>query len=848
MKKITLGIIAHVDSGKTTLSEALLFKSGAIRNFGRVDKGDSFLDARQMERQRGITIFSKQASFSFGDTQFTLLDTPGHSDFSAEMERTLQVIDYAILLISGTDGIKGQTETLWKLLSEYKIPTIIFFNKMDQAGFVRQKLLSEVTSVFGEAFVDFNAPKNEEFYDRIAMTDETAMEEFLESGKVSEELIPELIAERKLFPCFFGSALKIDGIDALLSGLDRLTMEVDYPEEFGARVFKIFHDGNGKRLTMMKITGGSLKNKDSLPDGDALSKINQIRIYAGEKFAAVPDVSAGDICSVEGLNESYSGQGFGFESEEMAPLLMPVLSYRVLLPEEKDPVLCLPVFRTLEEENPELSVNWDEEHKEISVQVMGEIQKEILASTLSERFGLNVGFDSGEILYKETITAPVTGVGHFEPLRHYAEVHLKLEPLPEGTGLVFESTVSTDKLAKNWQRLVLTHLAEKKHRGVLTGSPVTDMKITLVAGKSHPKHTEGGDFRQATYRAVRQGLMMAESRLLEPYYRFVLEVPEETIGRAMTDLDRMNAVFTAPENNTIRGRVPAGALKDYAKDVAAYTKGKGRLTIVPDGYGPCRNPEEVIEKKAYDPLRDVRNTADSVFCSGGSGIIIPYDEVTKHMHVPFSEDADPELGLSGVRGGSSEQRWIGTEEVDAIISGVSRTGASVRKKRFKKRMGEKVYESKTGPKIHGTGKDTIFHPSEAEYLLVDGYNLIYAWPELAELAAANMDSARISLLEELCDHQGRMGYDVIAVFDAYRVKGHDTEFFDYNNIHVVFTKEAETADQYIEKFAHTHGKKYRVAVVTSDGMEQIIIRGQGCALISSREFVETVSKMRGGKG
>ena len=883
MKKITLGIVAHVDSGKTTLTEALLYRSGMIRTFGRVDKGESFLDTDSLERRRGITIYSKQAMMEHGDTLFSILDTPGHADFSAEMERTLQVLDYALLIISASDGVTGQCENLWRMLEEYQVPTIIFVNKMDQPGSDKKKLLAEIRARLSDSAVEFAdylseadvRPDLADFYDQAAMGSEEAMEEFLETGEIAEELLLDMIADRQLFPCFFGSALRQQGIEELLLGLDRLTLETDYPEEFGARVFKIIRDTAGKRLTMLKVTGGVLKNKSSLPDGESESKINQIRIYSGDKFTSVSEAAAGDVCTVEGLKESFAGQGFGCESETVLPLLAPVLSYRVILPYGADPVLCVPYFKVIEEESPELSVEWDEDNKEIYVRVMGEVQLEVLTSVLAERFDLQVSFDTGEVLYKETITAPTIGVGHFEPLRHYAEVHLLMEPLPEGSGLEFVSAADTDLLAKNWQRLIMTHLEEKEHRGVLTGSPITDMRITVVGGKASKNHTEGGDFRKATYRAVRQGLMMAESKLLEPFYRFTLRAPSECVGRVMTDLDRMKAEFTAPDIQNdmamFSGRVPVAALADYARELAAFTQGRGSINLVPSGFGPCHNPEEVIAAKTYDPERDVRNTADSVFCAGGSGFIVPYDQVYEHMHVTFEQDgfsrailaAEGDSGainqavLAGFRKEqSSSEIYMGTEEVDAIIAGISRSNQGTKKK-WKRRRSKSTFGMADGmnaavSSMHGTGMSKkvnvsgIFEVEKADYLLVDGYNVIFAWNDLNDLAQSNMDAARITLLEKLCNWQAMTGSEVIAVFDAYRVKGHDTEVSDYMNIHVVFTKEAETADQFIEKFAHEHGHRDRVAVVTSDGLEQIIIRGQGCALVSSREFqrrIEDMNKM-----
>lgn len=857
MKKVTLGIVAHVDSGKTTLSEAMLYRTGVIRSFGRVDKGESFLDNDSLERKRGITIYSKQAVLEFGETKVNLLDTPGHADLSAEMERTLQVLDYALLIISAGDGITGQSENLWRLLEKYDIPVFIFFNKMDMPESSREGLLGEARRRLSDRIADFAVERTEDFYDHAAMGDEDAMEEFLSEGTLSEDTIRDLIADRKIFPAFFGSALKGDGVDELLKAVDDLTLERDYSEEFGARAFKIIRDDSGRRLTMMKITGGTLKARSSLPDGETISKINQIRIYSGERFETVQEVSAGDVCAVDGLNESRAGQGFGYESGTVLPVLTPVMRYRAVIDGSKDPVIVCRQFRIIEEENPELYVDWDEETKEIYVRVMGEVQLEVLSEVLKKRFGLDVTFDTGEVIYRETIETPVIGAGHFEPLRHYAEVILLMEPLEQGRGLEFAADVSPELLAVNWQRLILTHLAEKEHRGVLTGSVITDMRITLIGGRADKKHTEGGDFRKATYRAVRQGLMMAKSVLLEPYFSFQLRVPEANVGRAMTDLDRMSAEFSAPESSAgfalISGRVPVREAADYPMELAAYTKGTGSMTMVPDGYGKCKDSESVIAQRGYDPLADVANTPDSVFCAHGSGYIVPYTDVYEHLHT----DLDPlrtgrtDIGdvingadapVTDTRRRSVTDYLMGTEEIDSIISGTTGRNAAAAHKWKKKRRktfgmadGEAV-----GSSMHGKGGKTfvssVFQPEDAQYLLVDGYNVIFAWDDLSELAQANMDAARISLLEKMCNWQALTGSEVIVVFDAYRVKGHETEVLDYLNIHVVYTKEAETADQYIEKFAHDHGRSSKVAVVTSDGLEQIIIRGQGCALISAREF------------
>lgn len=848
-KKITFGIIAHVDSGKTTLSEALLYKSNTIRKFGRVDKGESFLDNDAVERRRGITIYSKQASFSYGNTEFILLDTPGHSDFSAEMERTLQVLDYCILLISASDGIKGQTETLWQLLKEYDIPTIIFFNKMDQPGADKNSLLARVRASLDDSIVDFDDANSDEFYDSVAMCKESAMEMYLESGTISNELIKDMIYDREVFPCVFGSALNMDGVDKLLTLLDEYTLPIQYGDEFGARAYKIMHDDSGVRLIFMKITGGFLKTKDFIRDGAEEVKVNQIRLYSGEKYHYVTEVGAGDICAIEGLKNSLAGDGFGFETGAVMPILMPVLSYRVLFPNGEDDSRQLMNFKRLEEESPELSVVWSEEKKYITICVMGEVQLQIITENYKERFGVDIAFDTGEVLYAETIEEPVIGVGHFEPLRHYAEVHLLMQPLPLGSGLIFDSDVSTDELALNWQRLVLTHLYEKEHRGVLTGAPITDMKITLVAGKAHLKHTEGGDFRQATYRAVRQGLMMTKSKLLEPYYRFNIELPTENIGRAMTDLDRLKASLMPPETDVntgmsvIRGRCAVSAFMEYPAEVSAYTAGRGHVLVTPDGYGDCNNSDEVIGRLGYIPTMDMRNTPDSVFCSHGAGVVIPYDEVYDNCHIPIEKENVVKQSDTYIVARNNKQDsdiWLGVDEVDAIIDSISRSGIRnkavkpgwKRSRRRQKETAIKTASRKTEP----ASRTYVFDKDKTEYLLVDGYNVIFAWDDLNELSRINIDSARDTLIDVLCAYQAIAGCEVIAVFDAYRVKGHKTEYLDYNNIHIVYTAEAETADAYIERFAHDNSKKHKVTVVTSDGLEQIIIRGEGAALISSREF------------
>ena len=857
MKKITIGIIAHVDSGKTTLSEALLFLNGAIRSFGRVDKGASFLDNDSLERKRGITIYSKQARFSTENTEFVLIDTPGHADFSAEMERTLQVLDYCILLISASDGKRGQTESCVRLIKEYKIPTFVFFNKMDQEGADKTNLFNSFKTDFTQDAVDFSLC-GEKLHDQIAMLSEKAMEEFLEEGRVSDDEIRNLILNQKLFPCFFGSALKQEGVKELIKALDLYTVPKKYPDKFGARVYKIMRDSDGSRLTLIKITGGTLANKALLKDGDGESKINQIRIYSGNRFTLRDSVSSGEICAVTGLKESYAGQGFGIEEKNILPLVMPVLSYSVIISDDndaalKDPLKILPFFKTLEEENPELKVAWDEDTKEISICVMGEVQLEVLTTLLKERFNLNVSFGTGRVMYRETIMEASVGVGHFEPLRHYAEVHLLLEPLPPGSGLVFKAALSTDVLAKNWQRLILTHLSEKQHRGVLMGAPITDMKITLVAGRAHLKHTEGGDFRQAVYRAVRQGLMMNTSKLLEPYYRFVLEVPSACVGRALADLDRLGAEFSSPDLDTakgvsiITGKGPVSALKDYPKEIAAYTKGLGIINLAADGYGDCKNAEDVVMAKGYDPCADLRNTPDSVFCAHGAGMVVPYDEVYDHMHLPLAGSGiggfegtlkgtpeEYEIKEKNVRP-ASENYSLGTEEIDAIIAGISRVNQAKRpannyKKRFAEEDKPKAARQPEKAKAH------VFAVEDADCILVDGYNVIFAWPELSSLARENIDSARDALIDACSNFKAMTSAEMILVFDAYRVKAHMTEHVNYGNVKVVYTGEVETADHFIERYTNERAKKEKIVVVTSDGVEQVVTRGQGARLISSREF------------
>ena len=837
MGKIVVGILAHVDAGKTTLSEGMLYTSGAIRTMGRVDNRDAFLDTYALERERGITIFSKQAVFPLGTTQVTLLDTPGHVDFSPEMERTLQVLDYAILVISGADGVQGHTRTLWNLLRRYEIPTFVFVNKMDQEGTDAEVLLQELKNVLEEGCVDFSTKRDAHFYEETAVCSEDALEEFLETGRLKKETLQELFLERQLFPCFFGSALRLEGVKEFLEQMQELIKVPAYPETFGAKVFKIARDEAGNRLTYLKITGGSLKVK-AVIEGQ---KVNQIRIYSGEKYEAVNEVEAGSICAVTGLSDTYPGEGLGAEQGTYLPVLEPVLNYQVIPTEGDDPILLLPKLRELEEEEPQLHIVWEEALQEIHVQLMGEVQLEVLKTLIYERFGAEVEFGQGNILYKETIQNTVEGVGHFEPLRHYAEVHLLLEPGEPGSGVQCMSVCSEDLLDRNWQRLILTHLMETEHRGVLTGAPITDIRITLVSGKAHLKHTEGGDFRQAVYRAVRQGLKQADSVLLEPYYEYRLELPSENVGRAMTDIERMHGTFGLPQTDADRtiltGMAPVSTMRDYQKEVHAYTRGNGTLQCTLKGYAPCHNTEEVLAATGYDSERDTLHPTGSVFCAHGAGFLVPWYEVKEYMHLPSimqeKPSDSPEEKQTAYRVSKETDAWIDTEEVDRII--VQSVGANKKQKTLPKKKVPEYYKSTSKPK-----KQEV----REEYLLVDGYNVIFAWEDLKDLAQVSIDGARGKLLDVLCDYQGMKKCNLIVVFDAYRVQGHKTEISTYHNIHVVFTKEAETADQYIEKFAHENGKKYNVTVATSDGLEQIIIRGQGCRLLSARELKDEIERTK----
>lgn len=847
MNHVVIGMLAHVDAGKTTLSEALLYSTGAIRTLGRVDNRDAFLDTNTMERARGITIFSKQAKFTLDNYSVTLLDTPGHVDFSAEMERTLQVLDYAILVISGADGVQGHTKTLWHLLKHYRIPTFLFVNKMDQQGTNRQLLLEQLRTMLSDSIVDFSFPTAIDT-EAVALTDEALLNKHLAGEELTASDIASVIAERKLFPCYFGSALRINGIAELISGLNTYMKATNYPAEFGAKVYKITRDAQGNRLTHLKITGGKLVSRMSVTDTE---KINQIRIYSGDKYTTANELNAGEICAVTGLESTFAGQSLGSDIPSNIPLLEPVMTYKLLILDGTDPLLAIPKLRLLEEEDPKLHVVWNEFLKEIHIQVMGAVQIEILKTVIAERFGINVDFGAGNIVYKETITNTVEGVGHFEPLRHYAEVHLILEPGEPGSGITCKLDCEGSGLDRNWQRLIMTHLQERTHRGVLTGSPLTDVVISLVGGRAHQKHTEGGDFRQATYRAVRQGLMQADSVLLEPYYSFTLELPRASVGRAMTDLERMQAEFELKEADmdadyaVISGNAPVSAFTDYQNEFIAYTKGQGKLYLGQGGYKPCHNAGEVIEEFGYDPDRDTRNPSSSVFCSHGSGDVVPWNEVFDYMHIESilaarTKGVSGEPSVSGQPARntiSSLDAALGTEEIDAILRRSSFANSNTKEvKHYRPFAKTKSYDSAaSGYK----GKETAQN-NGTSYLLVDGYNIIFSWNKLKELAAMNLEAARTTLLDSMCNYQAMKKCELIVVFDAYRVQNHATETFDYHNIHVVYTKEAETADTYIERFAHEHGRKHYVRVATSDHMEQIIITGQGCHIVSAREFEQEV--------
>lgn len=860
--KLTIGILAHVDAGKTTLAESILYLTGSIRKLGRVDHQDAFLDTYELERERGITIFSKQAEFRLGEREVTLLDTPGHVDFSAEMERTLQVLDYAILVISGADGVQGHVQTLWRLLKQYEIPVFLFINKMDQPDTNEKALMEELTKRLDEKCINFSGGlETEEAKENLAVCDEAVLEHYLESGEIQKEEIINLIAKRKVFPCYFGSALKIQGVEEFLRGIETFTRECAYPEEFGARVFKIARDAQGNRLTYLKITGGSLKVKMLLSNekeaGEGKEelweeKAEQIRIYSGNSFEAVKEAKAGSVCAVTGLSHTYCGQGLGIEAHTFLPVLEPVLTYKIELPEDCNVHSMLIKLKELEEEEPQLHIVWDERLQEIHAQVMGEVQIEILKRMIWERYQTEVEFGSGRIVYKETIEDCVEGVGHFEPLRHYAEVHLRLEPAERGTGLHFFADCSEDLLDRNWQRLVMTHLEERMHKGVLTGSEITDMKVTLVSGRAHLKHTEGGDFRQATYRALRQGLKKAKSVLLEPVYEFRLELPADKVGRAMADIQKMYGEFQLSDSegdySVVTGFAPVSLMRDYQKEVMAYTSGHGRLFCTLKGYMPCHNADEVIEEMNYDSESDLENPTGSVFCAHGAGFIVPWYEVEDYMHLelqtPTEKRVEEELPMPK-RTPKEAEAYLkeGVQNEEELRAIFERTYGAVKRER---QGWERV--SKRNPnrnpsvrssETENTRKEKKREPIK-EYLLVDGYNIIFAWEDLNELSKINIESARNKLMDRLSNYQGYKKMTLILVFDAYKVKGNPGSVMKYHNIYVVYTKEAETADQYIEKTVHEIGRKYQVTVATSDALEQVIILGQGGNRLSAANLLEEV--------
>ena len=827
-KNTVLGILAHVDAGKTTLSEAMLYLSGKLKTLGRVDHRDSFLDTHSLERQRGITIFSKQAILPLGEGSLTLLDTPGHVDFSAEAERTLRVLDCAALVISGTDGVQAHTETLWKLLERYRVPTFLFITKMDLPGPGKEALMGELTARLSEHCVDFGA-QGDELLESVALCDEATMEEYLSDGAIGAETIRGLVAGRKLFPCFFGSGLKTEGVQELLDALAQYAPRPEYGPDFAARVYKISRDAQGNRLTWLKVTGGSLKVHSLLRYTDAAGetveeKISQLRLYSGTKFETAEEIGAGWVCAALGLSATRPGQGLGAEADAEAAVLEPVMSYRLRLDKGTDPMVLLPKLLQLDQEDPQLHVVWNAQAGEISVQLMGKIQAEIFKSLVKDRFDTEIELDAGRILYRETIKNTVEGVGHFEPLRHYAEVHLLLEPLPAGSGLSFDSIVPEDALDRNWQRLILTHLAEKQHQGVLTGAPITDMRITLAAGKAHLKHTEGGDFRQATYRAVRQGLMQAESVLLEPWYSFALEVPAEQIGRAITDVRAMNGAFSSPEEHgeflRLEGAAPAAKLTNYMEELVAWSHGRGRLSLTPCGYRPCAEQKRIVEEIGYEPERDEDNPADSVFCSHGAGVNIRWNEVPDYMHLesvlkPKHEDSAPQ----------PIQRWrslsIDERELEAIME---REFGPIRRPEYRARQ------------LNAAVNEVSQLSNRKEYLIVDGYNLIFAWDELKALAAERLDLARERLMDILSGYAGFTGAKLVLVFDGFRTPGNPGSRTEYHNISVAFTRDGETGDAYIERLVNEIGKNYAVRVVTSDNLIRVAALRSGVLRCSSGEF------------
>lgn len=834
MKRLVIGILAHVDAGKTTLSEALLYLTGALKKLGRVDHQNAFLDTFAIERERGITVFSKQAELSLSTAAVTLLDTPGHVDFSAEMERTLQVLDYAVLVISGTDGVQAHTQTLWRLLKRHHVPTFLFINKMDIHPDARAARMAELKKRLGDGCIAFDQPDT--MAEEIAMCDETLLERYLETGCVESEDIASLIRARKVFPCYFGSALRLEGVQALLDGLEHYTQQPQYDSAFGAQVFKITRDGQGNRLSHLKITGGTLAVRALLSgeeDGGWQEKVNQIRVYSGEKFQTAEQAESGMVCAVTGLTHTRPGMGLGSAAGALPPVLEPVLGYRVQFPDKYDAHTMLKNLRLLEEEDPQLRVVWNERLGEIHLQLMGEVQLEILSRVIAERFGVPVTFDEGSIVYKETITTPAVGIGHFEPLRHYAEAHLLLEPGERGSGLQFVTACPTDTLDLNWQRLILTHLAEKTHVGVLIGAPITDMKITLLTGRAHVKHTEGGDFREATYRAVRNGLMQAESILLEPYYAFELTLPEECVGRAMNDIQRMEGTFEPPEPQEdgvlLTGTAPVSTMRNYWTEVAAYTKGRGRLVCTPDGYAPCHNAEQVVEQIGYQPEHDTENPPDSVFCSHGAGYVVKWDEVRAYAHMdagvclqPEKEEPTPQP----VRRAAASSGLDDDKELRALFE---RTYGPIRDRGF-----EAFQQSRK--KAETIEQLYVTRIRADDYLLVDGYNIIFAWDELRSMAAADINAAREALINVLSNYQSVRKCHLIVVFDAYKVKGGMGSIEKRHGLHIVYTKEAETADMYIEQASYDLSRKHRVRVATSDGMEQMIILGHGAERISATEL------------
>ena len=850
MKRLVIGILAHVDSGKTTLSEAMLYRAGALRRLGRVDHRDAFLDTDALERSRGITIFSKQALLSLPEAELTLLDTPGHVDFSSEAERALQVMDYAILVISGTDGVQSHTETLWRLLERYQVPVFVFINKLDLAGADRAARMDELRRRFGSGCVDLSAAGSS---DDLALCSEELFETITSGGTPDDAQLADAVARRELFPCFFGAALRLEGVDELLDALQRLTRPLPGRREFGARIFKVTRSDSGERLTWLKVTGGELKVKAELssrPDARRAwrGKADQLRLYSGAKFSLVSTAEPGTVCAVTGLTDSYTGEGLGFEPDAAAPALEPVLRYRVLLPAGCDETAALRQLRELEQEDPMLHVVWDEHLGEVHLQLMGEVQLEILQSLIERRFGLRVEFDEGGILYKETISARVEGVGHYEPLRHYAEVHLLLEPGEPGSGIQLGSACREDSLAANWQRLILTHLAEKAHRGALTGAPLTDVKITLAAGRAHPKHTEGGDFRQATYRAVRQGLRTAAAQgacvLLEPWYEFSLRLPQESVGRALADMPRLHAEFEPPASEgdmaLISGKAPVAALRGYAREVAAYTRGRGQLSCLPGGYAPCHNTDEVIAASGYDIDADTANTADSIFCSHGAGVLVRWDEVPEHMHIPSVLARDERLSHGPAEDGGMPSRAARAADYRSALAAdkelmaiFERTYGPIRRDPV---QAMRTVKRRPAAESQARRAPSRPQPEGPEHLLVDGYNVIFAWDELKALAADNLDAARQRLMDILCNYAGYRQCVPILVFDAYKVKGGEREVEQYHNLYVVYTKEAETADMYIEKATHEIARRYHTRVVTSDTTEQLIILGNGALRISSQAF------------